>query len=52
MKFLSMSTIILSFFSSIVLADPLVGIWQTVNDDNGNFGHVKIETCDDSLCGV
>jgi uncharacterized protein (DUF2147 family) len=47
-----MSTIILSFFSSIVSADPLVGIWQTVNDDNGNFGHVKIETCDDSLCGV
>ena len=52
MKFLSMSTIIVSFFSSIASADPLVGIWQTVNDDNGNFGHVKIETCDDALCGV
>ena len=52
MKFLSMSTVILSLFSSIASADPLVGIWQTVNDDNGNFGYVKIETCDDSLCGV
>ena len=37
MKFLSMSTIILSLFSSIVVADPLVGIWQTVNDDNRKF---------------
>jgi len=30
----------------------LIGIWQTVNDDNGNFGHVKIDACDQSLCGV
>ncbi len=45
MKFLSMTTIILSLFSSVASADPLIGIWQTVNDDNGNFGHVKIETC-------
>jgi hypothetical protein len=43
MKFLSMTTIILSLFSSMASADPLIGIWQTVNDDNGNFGHVKID---------
>ena len=51
MKFPSMPTIILSLVSSIASADPLIGIWQTVNDDNGNFGHVKIDTCDHALCG-
>ena len=28
MKFLSMTTIILSLFSSMASADPLIGIWQ------------------------
>lgn len=52
MKLLSIPMIILSFFSSMASADTLTGIWQTANDDNGNFGHVKIETCDQSFCGI
>ena len=52
MKFLSIPMIIRSFFSSMASADPLNGIWQTINDNNGNFGHVKIDTCDQSFCGI
>lgn len=34
------------------LADPAVGVWQTVPDDNGNFGHVEVTTCGPALCGT
>lgn len=33
------------------LADPVEGTWQTKPDDNGNFGHIRIATCGDSICG-
>ncbi|MFQ1699737.1 DUF2147 domain-containing protein [Loktanella agnita] len=34
-----------------VFADPLEGVWQTVRDDNGNFGHIQVAPCGDALCG-
>lgn len=33
-------------------ADPVLGMWKTQPDDNGNFGHVEIYTCEASICGV
>lgn len=33
-------------------ADPVLGLWQTQPDDNGNFGHVEIYACDAAICGV
>ena len=33
-------------------ADPAEGVWQTVPDDNGNFGHVEVTTCGAALCGT
>ncbi len=33
-------------------ADPVEGIWQTIPDDNGEFGHVQIAPCGDKLCGT
>ncbi len=34
------------------LADPVHGVWMTQPDDNGNFGHVRMQTCPDGLiCG-
>ncbi len=33
-------------------ADPVVGIWQTRPDDNGNFGHVQIKPCGPAFCGT
>ncbi|WP_372840945.1 DUF2147 domain-containing protein [Phaeovulum sp.] len=33
-------------------ADPVEGVWQTIPDDNGEFGHVQIAPCGDKLCGT
>ncbi len=34
------------------LADPAEGVWQTVPDDNGHFGHIEIAPCGPALCGT
>ena len=33
-------------------AEPLLGTWQTAQDDNGNFGHIEVAPCGDALCGT
>lgn len=34
------------------LADPVHGLWKTQPDDNGNFGHVRMQTCSNGkICG-
>ena len=33
-------------------ADPIVGTWQTIKDDNGNSGQIKISECGSAICGV
>jgi uncharacterized protein (DUF2147 family) len=42
----------LALFGSAAFADPVEGIWQTVKDDNGNFGHVEIKPCGQAFCGT
>jgi uncharacterized protein (DUF2147 family) len=42
----------LAVFGSAAFADPVEGIWQTVKDDNGNFGHVEIKPCGQAFCGT
>jgi uncharacterized protein (DUF2147 family) len=42
----------LAAFGSAALADPVLGIWQTRKDDNGNFGHVEIKPCGAAVCGT
>jgi len=42
----------LVLFVSVAEADPIYGLWQTIPDDNGNFGHIKIQDCDGTICGV
>lgn len=32
--------------------DPVEGIWQTKPDDNGNFGHIKVQPCGPAFCGT
>jgi uncharacterized protein (DUF2147 family) len=44
--------IVLSLAAGIAAADPAVGVWQTVPDDNGNFGHVEVTPCGPALCGT
>ena len=33
------------------MADPIHGLWQTIEDDNGKYGHIEIKTCDGKICG-
>ncbi|WP_370400907.1 DUF2147 domain-containing protein [Sulfitobacter sp. JB4-11] len=33
-------------------ADPIVGTWQTIKDDNGNYGQIKITECGSAICGT
>ncbi|MAC73181.1 MAG: DUF2147 domain-containing protein [Rhodobacteraceae bacterium] len=42
----------LVFAASVVAADPIYGLWQTIPDDNGNFGHIEVQDCDGTICGV
>ena len=41
-----------SLAAGAALADPADGVWRTVPDDNGNFGHVAIAPCGAALCGT
>lgn len=34
------------------LADPVEGVWQTAPQENGQFGHVRIEPCGSHICGT
>lgn len=42
----------LALIGGAALADPVVGTWKTRPDDNGHFGHVKIDPCGPAFCGV
>ncbi|KIN60485.1 hypothetical protein Z945_1458 [Sulfitobacter noctilucae] len=33
-------------------ADPIVGTWQTIKDDNGNSGQIEIRECGAAICGT
>ena len=45
--------IVVAFFAMTTAnADPIYGIWQTIGDDNGNYGHIDVQDCDGSICGV
>ena len=39
------------FFAFSASADTIFGKWQTVGDDNGNYGHIEVKACEDKICG-
>ncbi|MBN2759253.1 MAG: DUF2147 domain-containing protein [Rhodobacteraceae bacterium] len=42
----------LTLMATPTLADPSHGLWKTKPDDNGNFGHVQMQTCSNGrICG-
>ena len=43
---------ILMLCGGMACADPVEGMWKTQPDDNGNFGHVEIYSCEAMICGV
>lgn len=38
--------------ATTALADPVFGVWKTIPDDNGNYGHIKIAQCGTTICGT
>ncbi len=42
----------LSLLGAAAFADPIEGTWKTKPDDNGNYGHIKVEPCGAAFCGT
>ena len=42
----------LSLLSGAAVADPVLVVWITTPDDNGNFGHIKVVECEGEICGT
>jgi uncharacterized protein (DUF2147 family) len=42
----------MAVLGTAAFADPVEGTWKTKADDNGNYGHVKITTCGNAVCGT
>ncbi|KIN64040.1 hypothetical protein Z946_2925 [Sulfitobacter noctilucicola] len=38
--------------TAALAADPIVGTWQTIKDDNGNSGQIKVVECGAAICGT
>lgn len=43
---------VLAVSATVARADPVEGIWQTVKDDNGNYGHIEVKPCGPAFCGT
>ncbi len=53
MKTLLTSAVLsLAMAGAAFAADPIVGTWATIKDDNGNSGHIKVTECGSSICGT
>lgn len=53
MKKLALAAIATIALSGAALADPIHGTWQTIPDDNGNYGHIQVRDCGDrGICGT
>lgn len=48
----SAALVALGAAATAAVADPVEGVWQTLPDDNGRYGHVRIAPCGQALCGV
>ncbi len=38
--------------ATTAIADPVFGTWQTIPDDNGYYGHIKVAQCGTKICGT
>ncbi len=52
MKKVIMTAVAAIAFAGAAFADPLEGLWQTAQDDNGNYGHIQVAPCGSALCGT
>ncbi len=52
MKKLMATAAIFVLGAGMAVADPVFGIWKTIPDDNGNFGHIDVRACGSKICGT
>jgi uncharacterized protein (DUF2147 family) len=38
--------------TAAMAADPVEGVWQTIGDDNGHYGHIAVAPCGPAFCGT
>ncbi len=51
-KILTAAVMSLAMAGAAHAADPIVGTWQTIKDDNGNSGQIKVVECGSKICGT
>ena len=51
-KFLMAAVATVALGVGAAQADPVHGMWQTVKDDNGNYGHIDVKDCGSAICGT
>ncbi|WP_112308807.1 DUF2147 domain-containing protein [Pseudogemmobacter bohemicus] len=52
MRTVALAMVLSMCAGAAMAADPVLGVWKTKPDDNGNFGHVRVETCAALICGT
>ena len=51
-RLFSAAALTIAMAGSAWAADPIVGTWQTIKDDNGNSGQIQIVECGTAICGT
>lgn len=51
MRKILMITAVLSLGAGTAMAEPLLGMWRTAGDDNGNSGLIQVAPCGNAICG-
>lgn len=51
MRGLVVMTAVLSLGAGMAMAEPLLGMWRTAADDNGDSGLIEVAPCGAKLCG-
>ena len=51
-RLFSAAALTIAMAGSAWAADPIVGTWQTIKDDNGNSGQIQIVECGAAICGT
>lgn len=51
MKHIILGAVIGLGLASVAAADPAYGIYKTIPDDNGNYGHIQVAPCGSKICG-
>ncbi|MDP5086172.1 MAG: DUF2147 domain-containing protein [Yoonia sp.] len=52
MKRIALTVAALVALAAPATAEPLLGMWQTARDDNGNSGIIEVAPCGAALCGT